>query len=294
MKKIRTKKLEIAYFDTGPKDGPVAILLHGFPYDIQSFTEVAPLLNDRGVRTITPYLRGYGQTVFLDPNTPRSGEQAALGADLRDLMDALEIEQAVLAGYDWGGRAANVVAALWPERATGLVTGAGYNIQNVAASIHPAPPTAEHRYWYQYYFHTPRGRAGLEANRTELARLLWKLWSPEWNFTEAEFLKTAPSLENPDFVDVVIQSYRVRYGYAEPDPAYGAIEAALSKMPVISVPTINLHGLADGVHPVPTKDRQAEKFIGEYERRTLEKVGHNVAQEAPRAFSDAVAELSGV
>jgi len=175
-----------------------------------------------------------------------------------------------------------------------LVTGAGYNIQNVAASERPASPEAEHRYWYQYYFHTPRGRAGLEQNRANLARLLWRLWSPEWNFSETEFLKTASSFENPDFVEVVIQSYRVRYGCAEADPAYAEIETDLSTMPNINVPTINLHGLADGVHPAPVKDRQATKFTGGYKRRLLEKVGHNVAQEAPVAFVDAVTELAGV
>jgi pimeloyl-ACP methyl ester carboxylesterase len=293
MKKVKIDKLEIAYLDSGPKDGPVAMLMHGFPYDIESYSKVGPFLNGRGIRTIIPYLRGYGHTVFLDPQTPRSGEQAALGADLLELMDVLAIEQAVLAGYDWGGRAANVVAALWPARAKGLVTGAGYNIQNVAASERPASPEAEHRYWYQYYFHTPRGRSGLEQNRANLARLLWKLWSPEWNFSETEFLKTASSFDNPDFVEVVIQSYRVRYGYAEADPAYAQIEAALSKMPDINVPTINLHGLADGVHPAPKNDRQSTKFTGSYKRRLLEKVGHNVAQEAPVAFADAVTELAG-
>ncbi|MEQ9123951.1 MAG: alpha/beta hydrolase [Alphaproteobacteria bacterium] len=289
---VRTGRLEIAWLEQGPADGPAAILLHGFPYDVHAYSAVTARLADAGVRSLTPYLRGYGPTRFLAAETPRSGEQAALGADLRDFMNAIRLEQAVLAGYDWGGRAACVVAALWPERATGLVTGAGYNIQNVAASARPAPPAAEHRYWYQYYFHTPRGRAGLEANRNEMARLLWRLWSPEWTFSEETFLETARSFDNPDFVEVVIHSYRVRYGYADGDAAYAAIEAELAKAPDIRVPTINLHGLADGVHPAPGKDRDAAKFVGGYERRLLEKIGHNVPQEAPEAFADAVIELA--
>jgi len=289
---VRTGRLEIAWLERGPADGPPAILLHGFPYDVHAYEAVAGRLADAGVRSLTPYLRGYGPTRFLADETPRSGEQAALGADLLDFMDAIRLDQAVLAGYDWGGRAACVVAALWPERAKGLVTGAGYNIQDVAASVRPAPPAAEHRYWYQYYFHTPRGRAGLEENRNDLARLLWRLWSPEWTFSEETFLETARSFDNPDFVEVVIHSYRVRYGYADGDAAYASIAADLAKAPDIQVPTINLHGLADGVHPAPGKDRDAAKFVGGYERRLLEKIGHNVPQEAPDAFADAVIELA--
>ncbi len=291
-KTVRTDRLEIAYLDRGPADGPTAILLHGFPYDVRSYDDCADRLAASGVRTLTPYLRGYGPTRFRDPATPRSGEQAALGADLRDFMDALGIEAATLAGYDWGGRAACVVAALWPERCRGLVTGAGYNIQNVAASVRPAPPAAEHRYWYQYYFHTERGRAGLAENRADLAKLLWRLWSPEWDFDDATFARTAPSFDNPDYVDVVIHSYRVRYADAEADPAYAAIETKLAATPDIAVPTINLHGIADGVHPPPAKDRDAQRFTGAYERRLLEKIGHNVPQEAPEAFANAVAELT--
>lgn len=292
LKTVRTDRLEIAYLEVGPASGPAGILLHGFPYDVHAYDEVAARLVDRGVRCLVPYLRGYGPTRFLDDATPRSGEQAALGADLLAFMDALGIEQATLAGYDWGGRAACVVSALWPARSKALVTGAGYNIQNVAASVRPAPPAAEHRYWYQYYFHGERGRAGLEANRRDMAKLLWKLWSPEWDFDEATFLKTAPSFDNLDYVDVVIHSYRVRYGYVEADPAYGDIEASLAQSPDITVPTINLHGLADGVHPAPAKDRDAARFSGPYERRLLERVGHNIPQEAPAAFADAVAELA--
>lgn len=290
-KTLRTDRLEVAYHDRGPADGPVAILLHGFPYDVRAYDAVAERLAAAGMRSLTPYLRGYGPTRFLDAATPRSGEQAALGADLLAFMDAAGVDRAVLAGYDWGGRAACVVSALWPERSAGLVTGAGYNIQDVAGSVRPAPPAAEHRYWYQYYFHTERGRAGLAANRADMARLLWKLWSPEWAFTEDEFLASAPSFDNPDYVDVVIHSYRVRYGYVAADPAYADVEARLAAAPEIPVPTINLHGLADGVHPAPGKDRDAAKFTGPYERRLLEKIGHNIPQEAPAAFAEAAREL---
>lgn len=293
IKTVETDRLEIAYLETGPASGPTAVLLHGFPYDVRAYDTVAARLGDAGLRCLMPYLRGYGPTRFLDAATPRSGEQAALGADLKAFMDALDVDRATLAGYDWGGRAACVVAALWPERVTGLVTGAGYNIQDVAAAVRPAPPAAEHRYWYQYYFHTERGRAGLDANRRDLAKLLWRLWSPEWRFDDATFQATAPSFDNPDFVEVVTHSYRVRYGYAPADPAYAAIEAKLAAQPDIAVPTVNLHGLADGVHPAPAKDRQAVKFTGPYARRLLDKVGHNAPQESPAAFADAVAELAG-
>lgn len=294
MKTVKTERLEIAYLDIGRADGEVAILLHGFPYDVRCYDAVCSSLARQGVRCLIPYLRGYGPTRFLSKKTPRSGEQAALGADLRDFMDALDIESAVLAGYDWGGRAACIVAALWPERAKGLVTGCGYNIQNVAASVKPAPPEREHAYWYQYYFHTPRGQAGLEANRAGIAKLLWRLWSPDWAFDDETFAKTAPSFDNPDFVDVVIHSYRVRYGYAEPDPHYAAIESELAKSPKIAVPTINLHGLSDHVDPPGLKDRAAKKFGERYERRLLPNIGHNLPQEAANAFSEAVAELAGV
>lgn len=292
LKTITTDRLEIAYYEAGPADGPVAFLMHGFPYDPRAYDDVAPRLAAVGVRTITPYLRGYGPTRFLDAATPRSGEQAALGADLKDLMDALAVSQATLAGYDWGGRAACVVAALWPERVKGLVTGGGYNMHDVAASVRPAPAAAEHRYWYQYYFHTERGRAGLAQNRAEIAKLLWRLWSPEWAFDDATFAATAKSFDNPDFVDVVIHSYRVRYGYTPADPAYADIEARLAPQPEITVPAINMNGVDNGVHPATAKDRHAAKFTGAYERRLLEKIGHNIPQEAPEAFAAAVAELA--
>ncbi len=287
-KTVRTDVLEIAYEEHGPADGAAVILLHGFPYDVRAFDEVAPALARDGCRVLVPYLRGYGPTRFLSSATPRSGEQAALGHDLHQMMDALGIERAALAGYDWGGRAACIVAALWPERVRCLVSCTGYNIQNIAASAEPAPAAAEHRFWYQYYFHTERGRAGLTRNRRDICRLLWKLWSPEWSFDDATFERTAPSFDNPDFVDVVIQSYRHRYAYAKGDPALELIEARLAGQPKISVPTINLHGGHDGVGPAPKSDHQTGHFTGPYERRILPGIGHNVPQEAP---TDTVAAL---
>jgi pimeloyl-ACP methyl ester carboxylesterase len=290
-KRVRTDTLEIAYEEHGPDDGAPVILLHGFPYDARAFDEVAPPLAADGCRVLVPYLRGYGPTRFLSATAPRSGEQAALGHDLLQLMDALGIARAALAGYDWGGRAACVVAALWPERARRLVSCTGYNIQNIAASGEPASAAQEHRYWYQYYFHTERGRAGLAKNRRDICRLLWKLWSPEWQFDEATFEKSAASFDNPDFVDIVIQSYRHRYGYAPGDPALKPVEARLAGQPRIAVPTINLHGGHDGVGPGPEKDGQAKFFTGPYERRLLPRIGHNVPQEEPAATVAALRDL---
>jgi len=289
---VRTDVLDLACEEHGPEDGPPVVLLHGFPYDARCFDQVAPPLAAAGHRVLVPYLRGYGPTRFLSTATPRSGEQAALGHDLRQFMDALSIERAILMGYDWGGRAACIVAALWPERVQGLVSCTGYNIQNIAASGKPAPAEAEHRYWYQYYFHTERGRAGLTANRRDICRLLWKLWSPEWKFDDATFEASAVSFDNRDFVEVVIQSYRHRYGYAPGDPALLGIEAALAKQPRIAVPTINLYGGHDGVAPVPATDNQAAHFTGPYERRVLPGVGHNVPQEAPAETVAAIRALA--
>ena len=290
-KTIRTDVLEIAYEEHGPEDGPPVILLHGFPYDVRAWDEVAPALAADGNRVLVPWLRGYGLTRFLGPDTLRSGEQAALGNDLLKMMDALAIERAALAGYDWGGRAACIVAALWPGRVRCLMSSTGYNIQNIAISGEPAPAAAEHRFWYQYYFHTERGRAGLTKNRRDICRLLWKLWSPEWQFDEATFEATAVAFDNPDFVDVVIQSYRHRYAYAKGDPGLEPIEAELAKQPKIKVPTINLHGAADGVGPAPQTDNQAQHFTGPYERRLIPKTGHNVPQEAPAATVAALRDL---
>jgi pimeloyl-ACP methyl ester carboxylesterase len=290
-KSIRTDVLDVTYEEHGPPDGTPVILLHGFPYDVRAYDEVAPALAADGNRVLVPYLRGYGPTRFLSPETPRSGEQAALGHDLHQLMNALAIEQAALAGYDWGGRAACIVSALWPERVRCLVSCTGYNLQNIAASVEPASAAAEHRLWYQYYFNTERGRAGLARNRRDVCKLLWSLWSPEWKFDDATFEKTAASFDNPDFVDVVIQSYRHRYGYTKGDPALEPLEAKLAKQPGIAVPTINLHGTADGVGPAADRDGQSDKFTGGYERRMLPRIGHNVPQEAPAETVAALRDL---
>jgi len=284
---VRTSTLDIAYEESG--EGAPVILLHGFPYDPRAFDEMLPLLP--GCRVIVPYLRGYGPTRFLPRDTMRSGEQAALGNDLKEMMDALAIPSAVLAGYDWGGRAACIVAALWPERVRGLVTCGGYNMHDVAGSAKPASAEQEHRYWYQYYFHTERGRAGLTENRRGIAKLLWKLWSPNWNFDDATFARTAVSFDNPDFVDVVIHSYRVRYGYVQGDPALAAIERKLAAKPLIGVPAITLQGEAPGTTPPEASAGHARFFTGAYQRRTIPLVGHNVPQEAPRETAQAVIEL---
>jgi pimeloyl-ACP methyl ester carboxylesterase len=288
---VRTDLLDLAYEEHGPEGGPPVILLHGFPYDPRCFDDVAPLLTAGSCRVLVPYLRGYGPTRFLSGETPRSGEQAALGHDLLQFMDALRIPRALLMGYDWGGRAACVVAALWPERVRGLVSCTGYNIQNIAASFKPISAAQEHRFWYQYYFHTARGVAGLCENRRDICKLLWRLWSPHWAFDDATFERSAVSFDNPDFVDVVIQSYRHRYTYAPGDPALAGIEAKLAAQPKIAVPTINLHGDADGVGPAPERDGNARQFTGGYERRMLALIGHNVPQEAPSETVAAIRDL---
>lgn len=290
-RRIRTATLEVTLAEAGPSDGPPVVLLHGFPYAPDGYAAVVPILAAAGRRCIVPYLRGFGPTRFLEAATPRSGQQAALGQDLLDLMDALAIPRAVLAGYDWGGRAACVAAALWPGRVAGLVSGTGYNIQDIAAAARPVPPEQEHRLWYQYYFHTERGRAGLEANRRPLCRLLWRLWSPDWAFDDATFEASAAAFDNPDFVPVVIQSYRHRYGYAPGDPALEAIEARLAAQPRIGVPAIALHGETDGVGPVRGSAGHVRHFSGPYERRVIPRVGHNIPQEAPEAFARAVLDL---
>jgi pimeloyl-ACP methyl ester carboxylesterase len=289
MNTITAGVLEVAYHDVGPAAGAPVILLHGFPYDGHAYDEVTERLVAAGRRCIVPFLRGFGPTRFLAADTPRSGEQAALGADLLALMDALAIPDAVLAGYDWGGRAACIVAALWPDRTRGLVScGAGYNIQNIAAARIPVSPEEEYRYWYQYYFHSERGRAGLTVNRHALCRLIWRLWSPTWAFDEATFARSAPAFDNPDFVDIVIHSYRHRFGGVPGDPALASIEGRLAHQPDIGVPTIVLQGAADGVDPPKTADNDALHFTGAYERRIIAGAGHNLPQEAPAAFADAV------
>src|SRR5262245_20337737 len=267
--RVRTDVLDIAFEEHGPASGPPVILLHGFPYDVRAYDEVAPPLAADGCRVLVPWLRGYGPTRFLTASTLRSGEQAALGHDLLQFMDKLGIRRAALAGYDWGGRAACVVAALWPERVRGLVSCGGYNIQDIAASGNPRPPEDEHRYWYQYYFHGERGRAGLTKYRRELCKLLWSLWSPSWKFDDATYERTAVSFDNPDFVEVVIQSYRHRYRLAEGDPAYEETERRLAARPKIVVSTVVLHGHDNGVSPVASSERDAGSFTGRYERRVI-------------------------
>jgi pimeloyl-ACP methyl ester carboxylesterase len=283
--------LNVAYCEAGPADGPVAMLLHGFPYDIHSFVDVAPRLAARGCRVIVPYLRGYGPTRFLDKATPRSGEQAAVGADLLALMDALDIKRAVFAGYDWGGRAACVAAALWPQRCAGLVSVNGYLIQDIARAMVPVRPEREVAYWYQYYFQLERGRAGLAANRRSIARILWQQWSPNWHFDDACFERTAIAFDNPDYVDVVIHSYRHRYGLAESDPQYAELQRQLAALPVIAVPAITLDGDADGVAPATDGRASAARFSDRRAHRVIPRAGHNLPQEEPEAFADAVMEL---
>jgi pimeloyl-ACP methyl ester carboxylesterase len=291
IKHIRTAKLEIAYEEFGPADGAPVLLMHGWPYDPHDYDEVAPRLSEACCRVIVPYLRGFGPTRFLSSETPRSGQQGALAAGLKDLMDAVGIRRAALAGYDWGGRASCIVAALWPERVRCLVTGDGYNIQNIAASGKPASPGQERRYWYQYYFHTERGRAGLERSRRDLCKFIWRLWSPHWEFDDARFERSAASFDNPDFVAVTINSYRHRYGNAPGDPAYDEIERQLAAQPRIPVPTIALQGEVDGVHPPEFSADDARHFTGFYERRLLPRIGHNAPAEAPDVFARAILDL---
>jgi pimeloyl-ACP methyl ester carboxylesterase len=287
LKQVAAGALSVAYEESGPAGGTPVVLLHGFPYDIHAFGQVVLT----GCRVITPYLRGYGPTRFRYPNTPRSGQQAVLAHDVLALMDALKIERAILAGFDWGSRSAAIAAALWPERVIGVVLGAGYIVQDIARSLEPAPPEAERRYWYQYYFHNERGRRGLEKNRRELCRLLWQLWSPSWRFDDATYERSAASFRNPDFVEVCVHSYRHRYGLAPGDPAVEATERKLASLPPIGVPAIALHGADDGVTPAPDQEKQKLFFKSRYESRTLKGVGHNLPQEAPRQFADAVLDL---
>lgn len=290
--RVTTPSLDIACEESGAPGGVPVVLLHGFPDDARAYDGVVAALGTSGYRVIVPYLRGYGPTRFLDEATLRSGQQAALGKDLLDLMDALGIESAVLGGYDWGGRAACVVAALWPERVRGLVTVCGYNIQDIAASGHPADPDREHRMWYQWYFQTERGRAGLAAHRRDLSRLLWELWSPNMRFDEATFAETAASFDNPDFVDVVIHSYRHRVANVPGDPALEAIERSLAEQPVITVPTVALHGASDGVRPPEDTVGHSRFFSGPYTRRVIPVAGHFLPREAPEAMALAVGELA--
>jgi pimeloyl-ACP methyl ester carboxylesterase len=283
--------LDIAYYEAGPADGPVVMLMHGFPYDIHSYVDVAPMLASKGCRVVVPYLRGYGPTRFRDSATPRSGEQAAIGADMMALMDALQIKRAVFAGYDWGGRAACVGAALWPERCIGLVSVNSYLIQDIANALLPARAEREVPLWYQWYFQIERGRAGLVANRREIAKILWQQWSPNWHFDDACFERTAIAHDNPDYVDIVIHSYRHRYGLAEGDPRYADIQRRLAQLPPITVPSVTLDGEGDGVALATDGSASAAKFKGRRTHRVIPRAGHNLPQEEPEAFAAAVMEL---
>jgi pimeloyl-ACP methyl ester carboxylesterase len=283
--------LNIAWFEAGPVDGPAVLLMHGFPYDIHSYVDVAPVLAARGCRVIVPYLRGYGPTRFREAATPRSGEQSAIAADMMALMDALDVKRAVFAGYDWGGRAACIGAALWPERCIGLVSVNGYLIQDIAGAMAPVDPAREVPLWYQYYFQLERGRAGLAANRRQIARILWRQWSPNWHFDEVTFERTASAHDNPDYVDVVIHSYRHRFGLAAGDPRYAGLQQRLAALPPIAVPAITLDGAADGVAAATDGSAQAAKFCARRAHRVIPDAGHNLPQEAPQAFAAAVLEL---
>ena len=288
---VRTDLLEVGYVELGPAAGQVVLLLHGFPYDVHSYVVVAPRLAEAGCRVVVPYLRGHGPTRFLDGATPRSGQQAALGADVVALMDALGIERAVLAGYDWGGRAACVAAALWPDRCAGLVSVNGYLIQDIAAAAAPIPPELEAGFWYFFYFLTERGRAGLTANRRDIARVIWTRNSPAWSFDEAMLDRVAAAFDNPDYVEVVLHSYRHRLGHADGDPRYAELERQLAALPPVPVPAVTLDGEADGNFPATDGTAGAAHFTGPRRHYQVPLAGHNLPQEAPEWFTAAVLEV---
>ena len=293
LKQIDAGLLNVGYAEAGPADGPVVILLHGWPYDIYSYADVGPALAQAGYRVIIPYLRGYGTTRFLSKDTVRSGQPVAVSADIIALMDALKIEKATLAGYDWGARTANIIAALWPERCKAMVSVSGYLIGSQEAGKMPLPPKAELQWWYQFYFATERGREGYANNRHEFAKLIWKLASPKWNFDDAVYDRSAASLDNPDHVEITMHNYRWRLGLAEGEAKYAELEQRLATLPVIAVPTITMEGDANGApHPQPAT--YASKFSGKYEHRTVTGgIGHNLPQEAPQEFAQAVIDIAG-
>jgi pimeloyl-ACP methyl ester carboxylesterase len=292
-KQINAGVLSVGYVETGPSNGAPVILLHGWPYDIYSFADVAPLLAAKGYRVIVPYLRGYGTTRFLSDETLRNGQPAALAVDIIALMDALKIKKAILAGFDWGARTADIIAALWPERCKALVSVSGYLIGSQAAGQLPLPPAAELQWWYQFYFATDRGKAGYDKYRHDFAKLIWRLASPKWNFDEATFDRSAAALDNPDHVAIVIHNYRWRQGLAQGEPKYDELEGRLAKGPVINVPTITLEGDANGA-PHPQPSAYANKFSAKYANRIIGNgVGHNLPQEAPKTFADAIVEVDG-
>jgi pimeloyl-ACP methyl ester carboxylesterase len=291
LKQIDAGLLNVGYVEAGKSDGPVVILLHGWPYDIHSFVDVIPRLSAQGYHVIVPYLRGYGTTTFLSSTTPRNGQQAVLAVDIIALMDALRIDRAIVGGFDWGARTANIIAAIFPERCKGLVSVSGYLIGSQAAGKAPLPPAAEYQWWYQYYFATERGRAGYERYRRDFARLIWQLASPRWDFDDPTFQRSAAAFDNPDHVSIVIHNYRWRLGLAEGEPQYDELEQRLAKAPNISVPTITLEGDANGA-PHPEASAYASKFSGRYEHRIITGgIGHNLPQEAPQAFAQAIIDV---
>ncbi|OLL32466.1 alpha/beta hydrolase [Burkholderia sp. SRS-W-2-2016] len=292
IRQVQANGLSIGYVDAGPQDGPVAILLHGWPYDIYSFAEVTPILVQAGYRVLVPFVRGYGSTRFVSADTPRNGQQAVVAVDAVAFMDALKVKQAVIGGFDWGARTANIVAALWPERCKALVSVSGYLIGSQAANEKPLPPQAELAWWYQFYFSTARGELGYAQNRNEFNKLIWRLASPQWHFDDATYERTAASFANPDHVAVVIHNYRWRLGLVQGEAKYDEIEKKLALSPSIAVPTITLEGDANGApHPQPAA--YAKKFTGKYQHRNIDGgIGHNLPQEAPKAFADAMLQVT--
>ena len=292
LKQVEAGVLRIGYADLGPSDGPAVVLLHGWPYDIHSFVDVAPLLASAGYRVIVPYLRGYGTTRFLSGDTPRNGQQSAVAVDIIAFMESLAIKQAVIGGFDWGARTANIIAALWPERCKAMVSVSGYLIGNQASGKLPLPPGAELQWWYQYYFATERGRTGYDKYRHDFSKLIWRIASPKWNFDDATFDRTAAAFDNPDHVAIVIHNYRWRLGLVDGETKYNELEKRLAEGPVIGVPTVTLEGDANGApHPEPAT--YASKFSGKYTHRLIKGgIGHNLPQEAPRAFAQAVIDVA--
>ncbi len=293
LKQIDAGALNVGYAEAGPADGPPVVLLHGWPYDIHSYVDVAPLLASKGYRIVVPYLRGHGTTRFLSKDAFRNGQQSAVALDIVALMDALKIEKAIIGGFDWGARTADIIAALWPQRCKALVSVSGYLIPSQDANKMPLPPKAELQWWYQYYFATERGRAGYDKYRRDFARLIWQIASPKWDFDDATFDRTAASFDNPDHVSIVIHNYRWRLGLAEGESKYDPLEKQLADAPVITAPTITLEGDANGA-PHPDAAAYAEKFSGRYAHRLINGgVGHNLPQEAPQAFADAIVAVDG-
>jgi pimeloyl-ACP methyl ester carboxylesterase len=292
LKQVTTGGLSIGYVEYGKPDDRCVVLLHGFPYDVRSYADVGMLLAARGYNAIVPFLRGFGTTRLLSKSAMKSGQQAALGHDLIALLDGLDIRKATLAGYDWGGRAACIAAALWPDRVHGLVTGGGYSIQKIDESLRPETPEAEQRYWYQYYFHGERGRAGLQTYRKELCRLLWEQWSPNWKFSDEVYQRSAAAFENEDFVEIVIHSYRHRFGLADGDPELEEMEKKLAESPEIRVPSIAVEGGADGVTPAGSYSALDHHFRAGLQRYVIPEAGHNIPQEAPKEFVDAILAIT--